>query len=207
MNPTLTSLSGLLVGHFTHPIRPTGCTVVLCPQGAVAGVDVRGAAPGTRETDLLAPGKARLWDTGTMRPIGEWLNPPGATAGLALHAGTGSFVAVRAPDGTVHYAGGLGWRLGDPGSGYDIGRRGIARALLDLQAGMNTTKLAQALCQHMGLQDVAAITRKFYQDPEAAERIAPTRWPARCRTVHPSQSVGFDQSSGPSPSNTATSRS
>ena len=56
MNPTLTSLSGLLVGHFTHPIRPTGCTVVLCPQGAVAGVDVRGAAPGTRETDLLAPG-------------------------------------------------------------------------------------------------------------------------------------------------------
>ena len=56
MNPTLTSLSGLLVGHFTHPVRPTGCTVVLCPQGAVAGVDVRGAAPGTRETDLLAPG-------------------------------------------------------------------------------------------------------------------------------------------------------
>ena len=75
--------------------------------------------------------------------------------------------------GTVHYAGGLGWRLGDPGSGYDIGRRGIARALLDLQAGMNSTKLAQALCQHMGLDDAAAITRKLYQDPEAVERIAP----------------------------------
>ncbi len=55
-NDTLTALTGLRVGHFTHPKRPTGCTVVLCPQGAVAGVDVRGAAPGTRETDLLAPG-------------------------------------------------------------------------------------------------------------------------------------------------------
>jgi L-aminopeptidase/D-esterase-like protein len=55
-NDTLTALRGLSVGHFNHPQRPTGCTVVLCPEGAVAGVDVRGAAPGTRETDLLAPG-------------------------------------------------------------------------------------------------------------------------------------------------------
>jgi L-aminopeptidase/D-esterase-like protein len=51
----LTDVSGLLVGHFTHARRLTGCTVILAPQGAVAGVDVRGAAPGTRETDLLAP--------------------------------------------------------------------------------------------------------------------------------------------------------
>jgi L-aminopeptidase/D-esterase-like protein len=53
--PGLTALAGLKVGHFTDPRRPTGCTVVLCEQGAVAGVDVRGAAPGTRETDLLRP--------------------------------------------------------------------------------------------------------------------------------------------------------
>lgn len=55
-SPGLAALEGLSVGHCTLKIRPTGCTVVLCPQGAVAGVDVRGAAPGTRETDLLAPG-------------------------------------------------------------------------------------------------------------------------------------------------------
>ncbi len=54
-NSTLTVVNGLSVGHFTHPNRPTGCTVVLSPQGVVAGVDVRGAAPGTRDTDLLAP--------------------------------------------------------------------------------------------------------------------------------------------------------
>ncbi|MGZ5714929.1 MAG: P1 family peptidase [Caldimonas sp.] len=52
----LTAVGGLKVGHFTDPRRPTGCTVVLAPEGgAVCGVDVRGAAPGTRETDLLAP--------------------------------------------------------------------------------------------------------------------------------------------------------
>jgi L-aminopeptidase/D-esterase-like protein len=52
---TLTDVAGLSVGHFTHTERATGCTVVLCPHGAVAGVDVRGGAPGTRETDLLRP--------------------------------------------------------------------------------------------------------------------------------------------------------
>ncbi|MBI3940561.1 MAG: P1 family peptidase [Acidobacteria bacterium] len=51
----LTDVEGLKVGHFTHPRRLTGCTVVLAEKGAVAGVDVRGAAPGTRETDLLDP--------------------------------------------------------------------------------------------------------------------------------------------------------
>ncbi|MEP7300316.1 MAG: P1 family peptidase [Caldimonas sp.] len=51
----LTAVAGLSVGHFTDPRRPTGCTVVIADGGAVCGVDVRGAAPGTRETELLAP--------------------------------------------------------------------------------------------------------------------------------------------------------
>jgi L-aminopeptidase/D-esterase-like protein len=51
----ITDVAGIEVGHFTDTRRPTGCTVILARDGAVAGVDVRGAAPGTRETDLLAP--------------------------------------------------------------------------------------------------------------------------------------------------------
>lgn len=51
----LTDIPGLSVGHWTNLEAVTGCTVVLCPTGAVAGVDVRGTAPGTRETDLLNP--------------------------------------------------------------------------------------------------------------------------------------------------------
>ena len=54
-NSTLTAVEGLAVGHETLGERPTGCTVVLAQAGVVAGVDVRGAAPGTRETDLLDP--------------------------------------------------------------------------------------------------------------------------------------------------------
>ena len=53
---SLVDVPGLRVGHAQMAGRLTGCTVVLAPEGAVCGVDVRGAAPGTRETDLLAPG-------------------------------------------------------------------------------------------------------------------------------------------------------
>jgi L-aminopeptidase/D-esterase-like protein len=52
---SLTDVEGLRVGNFTDARRPTGCTVVLAESGAVCGVDVRGGAPGTRETDLLDP--------------------------------------------------------------------------------------------------------------------------------------------------------
>lgn len=51
----ITDVAGIKVGHFTDTRRPTGCTVVLTEDGVTAGVDVRGAAPGTRETDLLDP--------------------------------------------------------------------------------------------------------------------------------------------------------
>jgi L-aminopeptidase/D-esterase-like protein len=52
---SITDVPGLSVGHAAAMGRATGCTVLLCPQGAVAGVAQRGGAPGTRETDLLRP--------------------------------------------------------------------------------------------------------------------------------------------------------
>ncbi|MBS1787495.1 MAG: P1 family peptidase [Acidobacteria bacterium] len=52
---SITDVAGIKVGHFTDSRRPTGCTVILCEDGATGGVDVRGSAPGTRETDLLNP--------------------------------------------------------------------------------------------------------------------------------------------------------
>jgi L-aminopeptidase/D-esterase-like protein len=52
---SITDVAGIKVGHFTETRRPTGCTVLLFEKGATAGVDVRGSAPGTRETDLLNP--------------------------------------------------------------------------------------------------------------------------------------------------------
>jgi len=51
----ITDVRGIEVGHAQEEEALTGCTVILCRKGAVAGVDVRGGAPGTRETDLLDP--------------------------------------------------------------------------------------------------------------------------------------------------------
>ena len=51
----LTDVQGIKVGHFTLSERPTGCTAILAQDGTTGGVDVRGGAPGTRETDLLSP--------------------------------------------------------------------------------------------------------------------------------------------------------
>ena len=55
MNQTITAVTGLVAGHHTDLEHATGCTVFLCREGAVGGVDVRGGSPGTRETDLLRP--------------------------------------------------------------------------------------------------------------------------------------------------------
>lgn len=55
LNTTLTAIAGLEGGHYTDRANATGCTAILCRHGAVAGVEVRGGSPGTRETDLLQP--------------------------------------------------------------------------------------------------------------------------------------------------------
>src|SRR5438094_3197030 len=52
---SLTDVPGIRVGHATNLEAATGCTVIICPDGTIGGVDQRGGAPGTRETDLLRP--------------------------------------------------------------------------------------------------------------------------------------------------------
>ena len=51
----INDIEGFAIGHWTNLQAGTGCTAVVAPQGATAGVDVRGAAPASRETDLLKP--------------------------------------------------------------------------------------------------------------------------------------------------------
>ena len=55
MNSSITSVSGVLAGHFTHPSNTTGCTTAIFPEGAVAGGFVPGSAPGSREHGVLEP--------------------------------------------------------------------------------------------------------------------------------------------------------
>ena len=76
----ITDIAGLKVGHSTDARRPTGCTVLLCEAGVMAGVDVRGAAPGTRETDLLHP-------LATLEAVHAVLLTGGSAFGLAAADG------------------------------------------------------------------------------------------------------------------------
>lgn len=77
---SITDVPGLKVGHHTLIERPTGCTVVICEKGATAGVDVRGSAPGTRETDLLSP-------INTVQQVQAILLSGGSAYGLAAATG------------------------------------------------------------------------------------------------------------------------
>src|ERR1700712_2664308 len=110
---SITDIPGVRVGHFTDSRRPTGCTVVLFENGAVGGVDVRGSAPGTRETDLLNP-------LNTVQQIDAILLSGGSAFGL------------DAATGVVRY-------LEEHGKGYRVGRYTVpivpAAILFDLNIG------------------------------------------------------------------------
>lgn len=96
----------------------------------------------------------------------------GGAPGLVLHCGTGSFIAARGLDGRVHFFGGLGWKLGDPGSGFDLGRRGINRGLLELQGAFAPSALGAALRSHFELDDATAIVRDIYGVPDVTAKSA-----------------------------------
>ncbi len=95
----------------------------------------------------------------------------GNSSGLVLHAGTGSFVAAKDNEGNLHYAGGLGWRMGDAGSGLDLGRRGMTRAFLELQGWADATRLSCELQEYMGITNLQEIMEKIYVTSSEANKL------------------------------------
>ncbi len=128
----ITDISGIEVGHSTHVTEKTGCTAILCKEGAVAGVDIRGSAPGTRETDLLHP-------MFMIRKI------------QAIMLTGGSAFGLRTVDGAMQY-------LAENNIGYDA--RGIiipiipAAVIFDLREGRNpaypSVEMGYQACQNAG---------------------------------------------------------
>lgn len=94
-SPGIVAVPGIRAGHFTYADAATGCTVVIADGGAVGGVDVRGGAPGTVETDLLNP-------VATVQTVNAVLLAGGSAFGLA------------ARDGVVR-------RLEEMGEGFRVG--------------------------------------------------------------------------------------
>ncbi|TAJ19173.1 MAG: peptidase S58 family protein [Dehalococcoidia bacterium] len=85
MLDAITDIAGIRVGHWTDRRAATGCTAILCPTGTVGGVDVRGAAPGTRETDLLRP-------ENSVQQVHGVLLTGGSAFGLEAASGVGRFL-------------------------------------------------------------------------------------------------------------------
>ncbi len=133
----ITDVAGVKVGHYTDHRRPTGCTVVLVERGAVAGVDVRGGAPGTRETDLLRPS--------------HWVD----TVHAVVLSG-GSAFGLDAASGVMKY-------LEERGIGYEVGAIKVpivpAAILFDLNLGdpriRPTAESGYKACQVAGAGSVA----------------------------------------------------
>ena len=88
MNGTITDVPGIKVGHAVDEDGLTGCTVVLCEKGAIGGVDQRGGAPGTRETDLLRP-------LHLVQQVHAVLLAGGSAFGLAAADGVMRYLAER----------------------------------------------------------------------------------------------------------------
>jgi L-aminopeptidase/D-esterase-like protein len=132
-NETLTAVPGIRVGHATNLEAVTGCTVVICPPNTVGGVDVRGGAPGTRETALLDP----------LRNV-QVVN--------AVMLSGGSAYGLAAADGVMRY-------LEEHGTGYQTGTGHLvpivpAAILFDLGIGRGDVRPDAA----MGYAACAAAT-------------------------------------------------
>jgi L-aminopeptidase/D-esterase-like protein len=137
MNNTLTAVPGIRVGHATHLRGGTGCTVVLCPEGTVGGIDQRGGAPGTRETDLLRP-------LHLVQTVDAVVLSGGSAYGLA------------AADGVMQY-------LEEQGTGYHSGTGFIvpivpAAILMDLPVGQPGIRpdaaMGRAACEAASVEPV-----------------------------------------------------
>lgn len=137
LTDSLTDIAGISVGHWTDRHAGTGCTVILCPEGAVAGADVRGSAPGTREIALLDP-------VCMVQQVHAILLSGGSAFGLA------------AADGVMRW-------LEERGHGFDVGVTRVpivpAAILFDLGVGQADVRpdadAGYAACEAAETQNIA----------------------------------------------------
>jgi len=134
VEPGLTAVTGVVVGHHTLTERPTGCTVVLVPAGAVGGVDVRGGAPGTREIALLDP-------VNTVERVHAVVLAGGSAFGLDAAGGVMRFLEER----------NVGFQVGNVRVPIVVGA-----ILFDLMVGEDPSVRPDAACGYMAARVATA---------------------------------------------------
>jgi L-aminopeptidase/D-esterase-like protein len=133
-NNTITDVPGIEVGHAQDEDALTGCTVVICRKGAVGGVDVRGSAPGTRETDLLNP-------VNLVQKVQAVLLAGGSAYGLDAAAGV------------MRY-------LEEQGLGFETGAAKVPIVPAAILYDLNVGRADRRPDAEMGYQAAAAASRK-----------------------------------------------
>ncbi|HEY0607922.1 MAG TPA: P1 family peptidase [Herpetosiphonaceae bacterium] len=197
----LAGMPQVLVGHATNAAARTGCTVILCPAGATAGVAVHGGAPGTRETDLLRPGNLVeqiqailltggsafglaaadgvmrwLYERGLGFPTGV-VNVPIVPAAVIFDLGVG---AVAWPDAAMGYAAcesaqqeALEWGTVGAGAGATVGK-----LFGPDQASRGGIGVAQVLAAGHSVTAIVAINAFGHViDPQTNQILAGPRLP------------------------------
>ncbi len=197
----LTDIRGIRVGHWSDRRRGTGCTAILCEAGAAAAVDVRGGAPGTRETDVLAV-------TNLVRACHGIVLCGGSAFGLAACDGAMRYLSERGAgfgttarpvpivSGAVVFDLGLGSSNAAPdaAAGYRAARAatggGVAEGTVGAGTGVTVAKLlghARALKGGLGTASLSgprgiiagalAVTNSVgtIVDPETGESVAAPR--------------------------------
>jgi L-aminopeptidase/D-esterase-like protein len=221
---------GIKVGQVTLTGRPTGCTVVVAPPNTVGGVDVRGGAPGTRETDVLAPdntvaivnavvlagGSAFGLDaaTGAMKyleeqhlgyPVGTSVVPI-VPAAILFDLGVGGHPEIR-PDANCGYraastasAGPIEEGSVGAGAGATVGK--LAGAARAMKGGLGTAALRRPDGLIVGAI-VAVNAAGSVIDPRTGKPVAGIRTPDGRGLVDPFAFVrGGDAGGGASFANT-----
>ncbi|PSQ81596.1 MAG: N-acetylglucosamine kinase [Bacteroidetes bacterium QS_1_63_11] len=160
-----------LVQETIQPHRPVG-RLSICAGVAGAGRSDEQEALANRLRQGLAAA-ADVVRVGVVHDAAIALDAAfGSESGLGVVVGTGSVVFARAKDGTTRRVGGWGHLLGDPGSGYAVGRAGL-RAVAAAFDGGEDTEIRARVDEQYGIRERDALIREVYRDEFAVQNVAP----------------------------------
>jgi N-acetylglucosamine kinase-like BadF-type ATPase len=140
-------------------------------------VSVMGVAGTERQSGIMAlEEKLAEFDYGRLRIVSDAVvalaGATGCRPGVVVISGTGSIAFGLNEDGETARAGGWGWRLGDEGSGYDIGHKALIASLRDFDGRGPPTSLSEKVKTALGLGDLSELVDRVYNGDMGSREVA-----------------------------------